>query len=303
MVAVFFSLSSCSKVGETPGAPKSTAALPDISGLAWVSGDRFLAVHDAKAFEDRPRVSLVELPASSTGVTRQILEVSWLESQGLSNDLESGARIPGTSLFLLGESGSGRQIGPRSRRIFLAELEGPRLKILDVVDWPVRVKNVEGAAVARVGEQLIFLFAERAEGQPSTLLRWATLTVQPLAFGSFQEVMFTPSDPRGPHARPVSAIEIDEAGRIYVASAVDPGDNNGPFRSVIWRIGQMEADGSGEPRVILDKQPQRLASLDGVKVEGLAVRENHGGNPDIFFGTDDENYGGILRLVPGERDR
>jgi hypothetical protein len=65
----------------------------------------------------------------------------------------------------------------------------------------------------------------------------------------------------------------------------------------------MQADGSGEPRVILDKQPQRLASLDGVKVEGVAVREKVGGNPEIFFGTDDENYGGILRLVPGEGER
>jgi hypothetical protein len=302
-VAAFLLLSGCSKVGEAPGALKPTATLPDISGLAWVSGDQFLAVHDAKASEDRPRVSLVELPASSTGLTRRTLEVSWPESQGLSNDLESAARIPRTSLFLLLESGSGRQIGPRSRRIFLAELEGPRLKILDVADWPVPVKNVEGAAVARLGEQLIFLFAERAEGQPSTQLRWAPLTVQPLAFGSFQEVTFTSPDPTGPHARPVSAIEIDETRRIYVASAIDTGNNNGPFRSVIWRIGRMEADGSGKPRVILDKQPQRLGSLDGVKVEGLAIRENDGGNPGIFFGTDDENYGGILRLLPGEAER
>jgi hypothetical protein len=302
-IATLLSLSGCSKVGETSGALKSASTLPDISGLAWISGDQFLAVHDAKASEDRARVSLVELPASSTGPTRQTLEVSWPGSHGFSNDLESAARIPSTSLFLLLESGSGRQIGPRSRRIFLAELEGPRLEILDVANWPVLVKNVEGAAVARVGEQLIFLFAERAEGQPSTLLRWASLMVQPLAFGSFQEVTFTSPDPTGPHARPVSAIEIDETGRIYVASAVDPGNNNGPFRSVIWRIGRMDADGSGKPRAILDERPQRLASLDGVKVEGLTVRENNGGNPDIFFGTDDENYGGILRLVPGEGDR
>jgi hypothetical protein len=177
------------------------------------------------------------------------------------------------------------------------------LEILDVVDWPVAVKNVEGAAVARIGEQLIFLFAERAEGQPSTQLRWASLTLRPLAFSSFQEVTFTSPDPTGPHARPVSAIEIDESGRIYVASAVDPGNDNGPFRSVIWRIGRMEADGSGRPRVILDDRPQRLASLDGLKVEGLALRKKAGGDPDIFFGTDDENYGGLLRLVPGEGDR
>jgi hypothetical protein len=299
-MAAAISLSGCSTVGEAPGTFES--GLPDISGFAWISGDRFLAVHDGKNPED-PRVSLVELPPSSTGLTRQTMEVSWPEAHGLSSDLESAARIPGTPFILLAESGSAKRNGALLQRIFLVENRDRRLEILDVVDWPVLVKNVEGAAVARVGEQLIFLFAERAEGQPSTLLCWASLTLRPLAFGSFQEVTFTSPDPTGPHARPVSAIEIDEAGRIYVASAVDPGDDNGPFRSVIWRIGHMEADGSGGPRVILDERPQRLASLDGVKVEGLALREDADGDPSIFFGTDDENYGGILRLLPGDAER
>ena len=43
--------------------------------------------------------------------------------------------------------------------------------------------------------------------------------------------------------------------------------------------------------------------MDGLKVEGLALRENGDREPDIFFGTDDENYGGILRLVPSEHTR
>jgi hypothetical protein len=303
MVAALFSVSGCSTVGEAPGASETASTLPDISGLAWISGDQFLAVHDAKNPQDRPRVTLVELPKSQAGLIRQPVEVSWPEPHGLSSDLESAARIPGTSLILLLESGSAKRSGTTFRRIFLVEHRDSRLEILDVVDWPVAVKNVEGAAVARIGEQLIFLFAERAEGQPSTQLRWASLTLRPLAFGSFQEVTFTPPDPTGPHARPVSAIEIDEAGRIYVASAVDPGNDNGPFRSVIWRLGRMEADGSGRPRAILDDRPQRLASLDGLKVEGLALREKADGDPDIFFGTDDENYGGILRLVPSAGDR
>ena len=302
-VAALFSLSGCSTVGEAPGAFETASGLPDISGLAWISGDQFLAVHDTKESANRPRVTLVQLPGSSTGLIRQPLEVSWPEPQGLSSDLESVARIPGTRLILLAESGSATRNGTPLRRIFLAGQREGRLEILDVVDWPVRVKNVEGAAVARVGEQLIFLFAERAEGQPITPLRWSPLTVRPLAFGAFQEVTFSAPDSTGPHARPVSAIEIDKTGRIYVASAVDPGDDNGPFRSVIWRIGRMEADGSGRPRVILDDRPQRLASLDGLKVEGLALREETDGNISVFFGTDDENYGGILRVIPDEAER
>jgi hypothetical protein len=78
-------------------------------------------------------------------------------------------------------------------------------------------------------------------------------------------------------------------------STANPGDDNGPFRSVIWRIGRVESDKSRRPRVILDDRPQRFATLDGVKVESLALREEADGDPDIFIGTDDENYGGILR--------
>jgi hypothetical protein len=203
-------------------------------------------------------------------------------------------------LILLLESGSGERRGAPLRRIFLVDYGDRGLEIVDMVEWPVSLKNVEGAAVARVGEQLIFLFAERAEGQGSTALRWAPMTVGPVAFGSFQEVRFTPPNPTGRNARPVTAMDIDDGGRIYVASAVDPSTDNGPFRSVIWRIGRIETDGSGRPRVILDELPKQLATVDGLKVEGLALRQNGDREPDIFFGTDDENYGGILRLVPSE---
>ena len=51
-----------SPVEEIPRvAPGRAALLPDVSGLAWLGGDRFLAVHDAKVPEEAhlPRVSLL----------------------------------------------------------------------------------------------------------------------------------------------------------------------------------------------------------------------------------------------------
>jgi hypothetical protein len=109
-LAALFSLPGCSTVGEAPDAFQTASILPDISGLAWIGGDLFLAVHDAKNPEedDRPRVSLVELPKSPTGLTRQTMELTWPEPQGLSSDLESVARIPGTALMLLVESGEAK---------------------------------------------------------------------------------------------------------------------------------------------------------------------------------------------------
>ncbi len=60
----------------------------------------------------------------------------------------------------------------------------------------------------------------------------------------------------------------------------------------------MVADGDDNPLVRLDEN-RRLANLDGLKVESIAVRELNGGGKQIFVGTDDEHYGGIIRLLPG----
>lgn len=293
--AVSLALLGCASGDST----SATRTLPDISGLAWIKDNDFLAVHDAKAADGRARASFITLPASSAGPDSRILDIVWPDSQPPAADLESIARIPRTSLFLLVESGSAKFQGAPLRRIFLAEFYDRRLTVADVTGWPVPVDNVEGAAVTRVNGRLIFLFAERAEGQPQTLLRWADLTLQPLAFGPFREAAFAAPAPSGRYARPISAIDVDDAGRIYVASAVDTGNDHGPFRSTIWRIGRIEADGNDGIKLVLDREPERLATLDGIKVEGLAVRRQPGGEPELFFGTDDEHHGGILRVVPG----
>lgn len=285
---------------DDPVSPGTVGPMPDLSGLAWIAGDTFVAVHDAKnpAENERPRVSLLRLPTSLDGVAWEPVDLDWPEPLGPSSDLESAARIPGTSSLLLLESGEGTADGTQFARVFVADYREQRVRITGVAEWPVPVQNVEGSAVARVGGRLVFLFAERAQGQPSTTIRWAELELEPLAFGAFQGVPFTSLDPVGPEARPVSALEVDDDGRLYAGSAFDSGDDNGPFRSVVWRIGRVTADGDGNPQVVLEAEPERLADFDGLKVESVAVRTREGGSIDVFAGTDDENYGGVLRLIP-----
>ncbi|HEX2142754.1 MAG TPA: hypothetical protein VHK28_10875 [Candidatus Limnocylindria bacterium] len=300
VVALLLAAPTPSSGQDATSGRRVAATLPDLSGLAWLSDDVFVGVHDAKnpKENDRPRVSLLWLPASPEGITWRPVELAWPEPLGPSSDLESAARIPGTRSLLLVESGEGKAAGEPARRIFLAERVDQDLRIAATAEWPASVKNVEGTAVARVGNRLIFIYAERAQGQPSTNIRWAPLELQPLGFGAFQEVTFPSPDPPGPDARPVSAIEVDDAGRLYAASAFDPGDDNGPFRSAVWRIGRVEAGDDRGPRVVLDAQPQRLATLDGLKVESLAARQGSGSDTLLYVGTDDENYGGTLRPLP-----
>ena len=274
------------------------STLPDLSGLAWVEDDLFIGVHDAKRNPEKyywPRISLVRLPKSGIeGVTWQSLDLKFPGPEGPSSDLESASPIPGGKGFLFAESG---QAGEGARRIFFAVYRNGTLNIESQVAWPVPVENVEATEVCQVGRQLVFLYAERAEGLPTTKIRWATLSLNPLELGPFKEVTYEGVDPVGKGARPIVALAVDTDGLIYSASDYDPGNDDGPFRSVVWQIGRMTADEDGNPRVELGVG-KRLATLDGLKVESIAVRESGEGTRQVYVGTDDEHYGGIIRLLP-----
>lgn len=172
-----------------------------------------------------------------------------------------------------------------------------KFPIIAFTRFPTPVSNVEGTAVAKVGEQLIFLYAERAEGKPATEIRWASLSLQPLKIGSIEEVTFTNPIPGDSEVRLISAMEIDRESRLYVASTSDPA-NEGPFSSIIWQIGAIAENENGKPQIVLCDTPKRLANVDGFKVEGLAIRELNNSKGEIFVGVDDENYGGTIRPLP-----
>jgi hypothetical protein len=141
--------------------------LLDLSGLAWVGGDTFLAVHDAKNPDElhRVRVSLLMLPQSLEGLLWKPLRLRF--PGGASSDLESAARIPGTDHVLLAESGDD---AGAFQRIFLAEVVGTRVAVTDVIEWSwfTDVFNVEATAVAETETGYLFIWAERASGEQST---------------------------------------------------------------------------------------------------------------------------------------
>jgi hypothetical protein len=274
------------------------STLPDLSGLSWVEDDLFIGVHDAKnntEKENWPRVSLIRLPQSELyGVIWQVVDLTFPGPGGASSDMESICSIPGGKEFLLVESG---QEGAAYSRIFHALYADNSLAITSYTEWPVEITNVEATEVCQVGQQLVFFYAERAEDSSSTKIRWADLTLAPISFGEFKEIVYEGIDPVGEGARPIVAMDIDSDGFIYIISAYDSGSDDGPYRSVAWQIGRVIDDGEGHATVELGIG-KRLGTLDGLKVESITIRELTGGNKQIFIGTDDEHYGGILRLLP-----
>ena len=296
-------LAGCAGNGQRPD-PKPPAPLLDLSGVAWLGGDRFFAVHDAKTPKeiDLPRVSILTLPVSLDGIGRTNATPAFPDAA--SSDLEAVAAIRGTGKVLLAESGDD---GEAFDRIFLADVSGNAVEILGVVRWRdfTGYHNIEAVAVgAGSGNQPILLWAERNSGKDRTELKWARLSVEPFRIaGPVSSAPFRlPAGARDAGGRPlfnraIVALDVDAHGGIYAASTLDPegfspDPDHGPFRSIVYRIGRVM-----DERVVLDRAPTTLAVLDGLKVESLAVREQDG-RRDIFIGTDDENYGGVLRLLP-----
>jgi hypothetical protein len=284
--------------------PLPVSNLPDISGIAWMEGDTFLSVHDSKNDDQergRTRVSVLTLPAafsSPRGVGQQPslsfrpLKVVWPSDEP--HDLESIARIPNTPQVLLVESGDDASA---SKRIFLAALRtAEQLTIDEVVPWPVPIHNVEASAVFTLGAQLYFAYAERADGLSRTEIRWARMHLNPLRFERFSSAKYA-ARLKGPGVRPVVALDIDAAGRVFAATAYDPGNDNGPFRSVVSCIGQFRSGSGGKSRFVPAAASQAVAIQNGYKVAGVAIRPRQDGRIEIYAGTDDENFGASFRQV------
>ena len=271
--------------------------LLDLSGLAWIEDDLFLAVHDAKFPDERRRVrvSLLNIPESLSGIQWKPLHPRFPGSQ--SNDLESASRIPGTRHVLLVESGDDANT---LDRIFLARVKHNRVRVRQFVEWRsfyADIFNVEATAVAEITNGYLFIWAEREDGKTSTDIRWTDLELDPFSIGSSAVVdsapFALPPQYEDLYNRPMVGMDVDDQGQIYGIAAFDSGSDNGPYRSAVFKIGVVSGGA-----VVLDAEPTLIATLDGFKTESVSVRNN--GQIEVFAGTDDENYGGTMRLLPSQ---
>ena len=271
------------------------SGLPDLSGIEWISGNNFLAVHDAKfpSEKDRPRVSILNMKNNGNEITWKHPEIRWPEKTDLSSDLESIARIPGTKSFLLCESGNG---SGRHTRIFHAFLEDENnITIKEVMNWPVKIYNVEDSAVIKIKDQNYFVFAESAHGKTFTELKWAKLDLNPLRFGAFSSVNYS-AGIKGSGYRPVVALTATPDGDLYGVAAYDPNNETGPFRSYVSNIGQLRLTDKGVLVFIAANQFAKILEQEGNKIEGLTLAETKN-KKQLFAGTDDEGLGATFKKV------
>jgi hypothetical protein len=273
-------------------------ALPpvDISGMARLTEQSFLLVHDTKADDSRPHLGVLTVTGEDPPAYQPV-RVRWPAGQDRANDLESICALPDAPReFLAAESGYQDN---RFGRIFHFSLQprgrGWEARVRGVVPLPRDTDNIEGLAVLpRATDQYILLLGERggSEARPRGLLRWGVIDLRSYSLTLNGERRFAaPEESSGGAFRDISDLYIDPATRIlWISATRDPGDA-GPFGSSIWPAGQVQAD-VNQP-VSLYPQPERAWKLDGLKVEALAGPAQ----PDsrISIGTDDESYGGVWR--------
>ncbi len=299
-VGLLIALEACAGTSEppqtvptaTPTAALANGTLPPVSGLGCLPGGGFLVVTDVKNDPSQTggMPPLLRVIPGTKGATWEPVSVLWPDPDGAPNDLESVAAIPGTDSFLIVESSYRDN---RFGRILRVTAAGRLLGFTSLIP---PVTNVEGTAVAKVGERLVFLDSERGEDQADTSIRWFELRLDPLTLGQPRSTELRLPEPAGKGHRHISALEVDGQGRIFAVSTIDPGDT-GPFRSIVWEIGQVE-ESAGLPAVTLLREPRRLATVDGFKVEALAACPGTDGKERLFIGTGDEDYGGAIRPLP-----
>lgn len=275
--------------------------------MAWMGGDRYLVVHDTKVHRDHPRLGVIEV-GGEEGVRYRAIEVSdWGHGDGRSSDLESVCALPGRpDEFLAAESGTWEGA---FGRIFHLRVTSDQAEVLHAERLPGLADNgpetwgdnFEGiACTSRSDGRVLVVLGERGGTQTNLQgsLRWAVYHADEHWFDwSAEGIAGIPISAPGAWIsletrRDVADLFLDPEGVLWSVASEDAGDS-GPFRSLIWAVGRVDAD--APTPIDLYQDPPIGWILDGLKVEAISVAPEHLPFAQMSVGTEDENLGGVWR--------
>lgn len=297
--------------------PHAGADGTDYSDLVAVSGNSFLTVNDRKnPIHAGFRVGLLSVTRDKGIIFQPITVSNWRDREQAPSDLEACCAIPNRpNEFLLAESGCYNGKFGRIFHVLLTTCDAgpPSIVVLGVMRIYERKlddrqrsfdgDNVVGIECFEAFGKTILVYGERG-GQthsgtkPGTIV-WGELDLNEYQFKKIGESALVPRS--FPGYRDCSALYLvaDEKQRVSIFSVAttDP-DDNGPFDSFIYRAGSFVLDTKSSAVTFeMDLQPTILATVPGLKVEGLAGPASNVPNSDFSIATDDENLGGVWRPV------
>lgn len=299
---------------------KTALAIPDSkrsggsSGMAMLGDQSYIVVYDVKNFRTGVRMGMISIKDEMLEVNP--IKVNGWGVEGISSDLESICKIPAkTAEYLIAESGNWKgALG----RIFHIRVDttARTAQVLGITKLPYQDINTPD----KVGDQYeamgclpysdtkrILILAERGGSSvnPSGIIKWGMydLTTHQLEFsntGSKGISVDAPGDWTDIEGkRDITDLHIDEVGGIWAAASEDVSEV-GPFYSVIYKLGQLDATNTEQPFQIYKEFPQWQA-VTGFKIEALSgpiqyIDCTHA------FGTEDEIYGGVWRAITMKED-
>ena len=279
------------------------------SGMTQIDSQTYLVVYDLKNFKDGTRIGLIKF-------TEEALEVSavkidnWGE-EGLSSDLESICKIPGLpDEYLVAESGNWEK---KLGRIFHIKVDiskrtasvlgSTKLPFLDENKRGVVGDQYESMACLPYNEnQRMLILGERggSEKNPTGVVRWGFLDLETYKLelsdaGMAGILVDAPGNwTDRTTKRDMTDFYIDATGGIWTAASEDLGET-GPFYSVIYLIGELDNSSRERPFKIYQRISQ-WKEISGFKIEALSGAPRNA-NGSHAFGTEDEIYGGVWRII------
>ncbi len=258
------------------------------SGLTSTAEGGHLIVHDSK----KPGEARVSAVNGNSGAVEQV-QIDWSRTD-LPEDLEAVAGVDGRSGNFMAVEGS--QYNGRTPHLFLFNYADGRGESLQRFDLPKLPYEIEGMATRQRadGDVLVVLGGRGDEVHGEGRLHWGVYdpdggTMEWPAEG-VRGVDVRLPEPLGPSERPIGDLHLDPNGDLWASGCVDEGDK-GPFESLIYRVGQLDAEAANPLTLTLD----RAVRVPGEKVEAL---DRCPGSPDRFLlGTDNEAYGGTLQSL------
>lgn len=268
--------------------------------MASFGPEQFLVTHDLKDGQSGPRLALISTKGKlhyQPLPVDQSSEAVW--GPVPPNDVESICPLAGHSgQFLLCESGYYKG---KYGRIFHIEVSAAgQVKRLGEMHLPTGLsQDIEGIATLELPHSagwLVFLGGRGGkEGEPGRLYwgQWdkGASDISWSKEGLHGQVLQLPRR-LGPFARTLSDMYVDAKGQLFVSSCTAPGQPY-PSRSLIFVAGHLKVDLKQPFRA---EQEPSVWWIDGCKIEGIAPSHRPGCGP--AFVTDDDDWGGIWRVVP-----
>ncbi|BDX06121.1 hypothetical protein [Planctobacterium marinum] len=276
------------------------------SGMAYMGNNQYLVVVDTKNHKPGVRLGTLQIKNGQAPKFSPVDVKDWGHPHGAASDLESACKIPDSeNQYLVSESGTWKG---KFGRIFWLEIVENQASVKNVFQLPILINsdettqgsNYEGMLCVKNANRLHILMGERGGTAAipdgyllQGVLNLATNQLSWLPESEFKYVakgrtLLSDSMP----GRSISDLYLEN--NIIWASATQDDSDMGPFNSVIYAVGKLTFE---QGRLIVSATKQQHWNVAGLKIEALAQAPESFPNARLSYGSEDEDFGGIWRLL------